>query len=237
MKIRKIHYFIPLFIIAVSMLASYLLGFYRVLNFEVLRYHHVEMIEYVNNNPLMIPFMFMGYCAGTTILCMPDGPILSLLAGFLFPQPWCTLYLLIGLTVGASIVFLSLKRALSAIPQTWMSRWFKKVDSHFDKHVISYMLFLRLFPFFPFWLVNLIPALFTIRLRTYIWTTLVGTIPSALILTEAGKGFNAVFEADEIFRLESILTLDVQIILLSLAIFALLPMLLEKLRSKKKASF
>lgn len=272
---------LPLLLIAGLMLAAYLTGFYQVADFETLRYLHVEMIEYVTNHPIMTPLMFIGYCAGTTILCIPSGWMLSLLAGFLFPQPWCTLYYLGGATLGASLVFLSVKIAigkgfnletavrdgevmedfdLESFPiggehsqtvkgppigkdsgskdcvnspsPTAVSRFKGKIDAHFQRYIVSYMLFIRLVPFLPFMIANLIPAFFNVRLRTYVWTTALGMLPKVLFLTAAGRGFNTVFESAEGFSKSSIFNPEVQIILLCLSLFSLLPILIRKLARK-----
>lgn len=211
--------FIPLALIGALMLMAYLTGFYRAVDFETLRYLHVEMIEYVNNNPMLTPLMFIGYCAGTTVLSMPGGLMLSYLAGFLFPQPGCTLYYLSGAILGASLLFLSIKVALGG------KSLFKRWENHLAQNQISYLLFLRLCPFIPLWISNVVPAFFNVRLRTYVWTGLVGMLPKVLMFTQSGKGFNTVFESGEGLVVDS----EIQLILLCLALFSLLPVLIRKL--------
>ncbi|MBS0629671.1 MAG: VTT domain-containing protein [Verrucomicrobia bacterium] len=210
---------IPISMICALMFFAYWTGFYRAVDFQTLRFLHVEMIEYVNNNPSLTPLMFMGYCAGTTILSMRGGLMLNLLAGFLFPQPWCTLYFLIGTIVGASLLFLSIRIAIGE------RSWFNKLDAHLEKSIVSYLLFLRLCPFIPFWISNLVPAFFNVRLRTYIWTSVVGMLPKALIFSHGGKGLNTVFESAETLAIDA----DIQVILLCLSLFSLLPILIRKL--------
>jgi len=51
-----------------------------------------------------------------------------------------------------------------------------------------------LIPFFPFWLVNIIPALFQMRIRDFALTTAVGIIPGTAIYVGVGKGLDAVLE-------------------------------------------
>jgi uncharacterized membrane protein YdjX (TVP38/TMEM64 family) len=215
---KIVYRLLPILLITGLMLGAYLTGFYQVIEFETLRYLHVEMIEFVNNHPFMTPLMFMGYSAGSTILSIPGGFMLGLLAGFLFPQPWCALYYLCGATLGASLVFLSAKIAIG--------RGFQ--GNHFQRYIVSYMLFIRLVPFLPFPIANLIPAFFNVRLRTFIWTTMVGMLPKVLILTVTGKGFNTVFESAGSFSVRNIFNAEVQIILLCLGLFSLLPILIRK---------
>jgi len=225
--------FLPLTVIIVLMAILYFSGFYKALSFETLRYHHFELTEYVNNYPVMTPFMFTGAYAAATALSIPGGIFLSIIGGYLFDQPWCTLYVVVGATAGATLLFLAAKTALGDALRKKAGPRLQKMEAGFQKNAASYLLFLRFVPLFPFWLVNLAPAFFGVRLRTYIWTTFVGIIPGAFVFTQAGRGFNAVFETAEEFSLASVFNLQVKIALICLGLFALIPIVIKKWREKK----
>ena len=63
------------------------------------------------------------------------------------------------------------------------------------------MLFLRLVPIFPFWLVNMSPAFFGVPLYTYYWTTLFGVIPYAFLVTQAGTGLSDIIDTNQTLTL------------------------------------
>ncbi|NGX38881.1 MAG: hypothetical protein KR126chlam1_00197 [Chlamydiae bacterium] len=225
--------YIPLVIILVIMAVGFFSGFYQAIDFETLRYHHNELTEYVNNKPILTPFLFMGIYAAATALSIPGGLFLSLLGGFLFPQPWCTLYVVIGATTGACMLFLAAKTAFGDSLKKKAGPRLKKMEKGFEKNAGNYLLFLRFVPLFPFWLVNIAPAFFNVPFWTYFWTTLIGISPGAFVFTHAGRGLNAVFEQPDGFSLENIFNLQVKIALVGLGLFALLPILIKKIREKK----
>jgi len=229
----KFKRFLPIIVIVTLMLIGYFTGFFRAINFETLRYYHIELREYVNDNPIMTPFLYMGVYAFCAALSIPIALLLSMLGGYLFPQPWCIFYVIIGASTGAIILFLAAKTALRDFLRKKAGPWLAKLEDGFNKNAASYILFLRFVPLFPFWLVNLAPAFFYVRLRTYIWTTIVGVTPGAVILTLAGRGLSSIFETSEEFSLASILTTEVRIALILLAIFALLPIFIKKWWKKK----
>ncbi|MGL4975055.1 MAG: TVP38/TMEM64 family protein, partial [Bosea sp. (in: a-proteobacteria)] len=70
----------------------------------------------------------------------------------------------------------------------------------FREDAASYMLFLRLVPVFPFWLVNLAPALAGVPLSTFLWTTLVGIVPGTFAFAFAGAGLDSVVAAQAAAR-------------------------------------
>lgn len=227
--------FIPLLIILILMAIGYFSGFYKALNFDTLKYHHNELTEYVNNNPISTPFIYMGTYMAVTALSIPGGLLLSLLGGFLFPQPWCTIYVLIGATTGATILFLAARTAIGNFLRKKAGPRLAKMEKGFNKNAASYLLFLRFVPIFPFWLVNIAPAFFNVRLKTYIWTTLVGITPGAFVFTQAGRGLGAIFETADEFSVNAILNPQLKIALICLGIFALLPIIIKKLRKGKNA--
>ena len=226
--------YLPIFFIIALMLTSYFSGVYKSLDYETLRYHHVELTEYVNNSPALTPFLYMGLYAFVTALSIPASLILSLLSGFLFRQPWALLYVLVGATTGASLLFIAARGLLREVMKKRAGPVLKKIESGFNKDTVSYLLFLRLMPLVPFWFVNLAPAFFNVRLSTYIWTTVVGIAPSVFVFTQAGRGLGVIFESDAGFSVETIFNIHIKIALICLGLLALFPIIVRKWQRRGK---
>ena len=63
---------------------------------------------------------------------------------------------------------------------------------------MSYLLFLRSLPLFPFWLVNLAPALFGVPVAgLYLATTIVGILPGTFAFAIAGAGLDSLVAAQQ----------------------------------------
>jgi uncharacterized membrane protein YdjX (TVP38/TMEM64 family) len=99
---------------------------------------------------------------------------------------------------------------------------------------VSYLLFLRLVPLFPFWLVNLAPAFLGIPLRTFVWTTFIGIIPGAFVFAQAGAGLGAILDSNQGLSINGIFNWQVKIALIALGIFALIPILVKKIRKNAR---
>lgn len=218
----------PLATILLLMAIGYLSHFHRVLNFETLRYHHLELIEYVKNKPLMSALQFTATYIVLTTLSMPGRLFFSLLAGYLFPQPLAMVYVLGGTTVGATLFFVAAKLAMKPLWPPKKRKSLQKVETAFHKNEASYLILLRCVPLLPFWLVNTLPAVLNVPSRTFIWTTLVGFFPVAFVLTSAGKGFQAICANTETCLLTSPFNLQVSLALLCLGLFACIPILIKK---------
>lgn len=209
-------------------------GFARVFHLETLRQHQKEISEYVANNQLTAPLTFIGVYIICAACCLPVAAALSLLAGFLFPQPFSTLYVLIGATAGATLLYFAAKLVFGQIIHNSDTKSLTKIGRLVRENAISCMLFLRFVPIFPFWFVNVAPALVQIPVRTYIWTTFVGILPVTIAFTQLGKGFNAILQGDGPLTHSTLLNPEIKVALLCLGVFALIPVFIN--RSKNRAT-
>ncbi len=64
----------------------------------------------------------------------------------------------------------------------------------FEKNAVSYLLFLRLVPLVPFWIINIIPAFFNIRIKTFFLTTFFGILPGSFVYVLLGNGLGTVLD-------------------------------------------
>lgn len=222
--------FILLAIILALLAALYFFGAFDLISYEKLKENRDFLKSLVHAHPYLAPFIYIAAYAVATALSIPGGTLLSVFGGFLFPQPFSTLFVVIGATIGATMVFLIAQTALGKFFKSKASDRLKKMRAGFQKNAASYLLFLRLVPLFPFWLVNLAPALFGVSLSTFIWTTAVGIIPGSFVLTQAGVGLDTIFASGEAFTLDTIFNLQIKIALAALGIFALVPVLIKKFR-------
>lgn len=106
-------------------------------------------------------------------------------------------------------------------------------------------MFLRLAPIFPFWLVNIAPALFDMRLRPYVVATFVGILPGTYAYAFIGTGLDSVIAAQEAanpgcaaagtchIEVSALVTGELVAAFVALAVAALVPVAVRRLRARK----
>ena len=223
----------PLFIILLGMGAIYFSGLYRYLSFDCLKEYHHNLKAYILLHPVLVPILYMLIYIVLTALSVPGAIFLTLLGGYLFPQPWSTIYVVSSATCGAVLIFLAARTALAPFLKEKAGPFLKKMEQGFQENAASYLLFLRFVPVFPFWIVNLAPAFFGVPLRTFVWTTLVGIAPGSFVFTLAGGGLEKIFESDQAFSLNAVFNTQLKIALTLLGIFALVPILIKKMKQRR----
>lgn len=216
MKLRR---FLPIIIIALLMVIAYFTGLTSLLSWETIKANRDALHHWVQENPRLAPMLFICSYILIVALSIPGAAFISILGGFLFPQPWATLYVMVGATLGAIIIFSAARTAFGNVLREKAGTTLRAMEEGFQRNAASYLLFLRLVPAFPFWLVNLAPAIFGVSLWTFTWTTFIGIAPGAFVFTQAGFGLAEIEE----LSVGAILNPQMRIALVALGLFALMP--------------
>ncbi len=231
---KKNKKWLPLLLIITLMMIAIFSGILHYFTFDNLRMHRQAIVAFVSEHWFLSPLLFTLLYIMISALSLPIGVFLSLLGGFLFPQPFSTLYIVIGATVGGSLMFLAAKTAAKDLLKKRGGKLLTKIKTGFHENGVNYLLFLRLFPFFPFWLVNLVPAFLGVSLRTFIWTTFIGIIPGTFVFTQVGAGLGSILDSNESFSIHCIFNMQVNIALIALGLLALIPIVVKKCKKKAR---
>jgi uncharacterized membrane protein YdjX (TVP38/TMEM64 family) len=125
------------------------------------------------------------------VLMFPAAAALTLAGGFLFGWIVGAPLAVLSATTGATIVFLIARTALGETLARRTGKWLCKLRDGFRADALTYLLFLRLVPAFPFWFMNLAPAMLGVSLRTFVIATTLGIIPGTLAFSVIGSGLDS----------------------------------------------
>lgn len=230
---KKLRRFLPLLVLVLLAILVRALGWTDYLSLDMLRQNRQILLRYVEHYPLLAPVFYMVLYTVSTALSLPGAALLSVFGGFLFGLPYALFYVLIGATLGATLIFLVAKTSIGDLLRERAGPKLKGIEEKICKDAVYYLLFMRLMPLFPFWLVNIAPAFVGIALWTFVWTTAVGILPGVFVFTQSGVGLGSLLERNEEVSLGSILTLEMRIALLALGLFILVPVLYKWWRGRK----
>lgn len=228
-KIRRLW---PLLLLAAGFALFMALRLDRYISFATLKEHRATLLDLVARHRWSMAAGFIALYTLCVAFSLPVSAVMTVTAGFLFGQLLGSFVVLIGATAGATAVFLAARTALGDALCKRAGPWLKKMEAGFKENAISYLLVLRLIPLFPFFAVNLVPALLGMKLRDYVLATFVGIIPGSFVFTAVGVGLGSVFDAGEEFRAGNVLTPRVSLALAGLAALALLPVVYKKLKRR-----
>ncbi len=225
--------YLPLLILICLITAFFAFGLEQYFTFEMLKNHRQELLHLVESYFVFASLIYMLVYIAIVALSVPGGAVMTITGGFMFGMALGTLYVVFAATIGATILFIIAKTSLGDPLRDKAGPWLDKLAKGFQKDAFSYLLFLRLIPLFPFFAVNLAPAFLGVKTRTYIIATFIGIIPGTFVFSSVGSGIGSVFDSGETFDPAGILTIEVWIALVGLAVLSIAPVVYKKIKGKR----
>jgi len=120
------------------------------------------------------------------------GIPIALLAGFIFGKWFGTLVLVVGLSIGATILYIIANYFFKEIIKEKFLVKFKNLDIKFKKSEFMYLIIYRFVGGIPFAIANVLPCLFNVKLSNFFWSTFLGIIPSTFLIVSIGSGLEKI---------------------------------------------
>jgi uncharacterized membrane protein YdjX (TVP38/TMEM64 family) len=222
---------VPLGLLVAAGVAFIAVGGHKYLTFAALAENHDWLCSLVARWGLLAALLYIAVYGALVALSVPGGTVLTIAGGFLFGTWLGGLCAIIGATLGAMGVFLAARAGLGGLAQR-AGPLVSKLEAGFRANAFNYLLVLRLVPIFPFWLVNLVPALVGVKLRTYVLATFLGIVPATFIYASLGNGLGSVVDEPD---LGIVLQPSVLVPIIGLALLALIPVGYRRWRGKRAA--
>lgn len=185
----------PLIALAALALLVVALGGHRYLSLQAIADNRQALARLIEDHFLLALLLYVAAYVAAVALSLPGAVYLTLAGGFLFGWLVGGAAAVLGATVGATLIFLIARTSFGEPLAERAGPWLAKLRAGFQADALHYLLFLRLVPAFPFWLVNLAPALLGVPLRTFVIATAIGIVPATFAFAIAGAGLDSVLEA------------------------------------------
>jgi uncharacterized membrane protein YdjX (TVP38/TMEM64 family) len=220
------------------------------ISFESLVRNRASIDTFVAEHRLLAVIAYIGIYIVAVALSLPGAAFLTIAGGFLFGMVLGAAAAVVGATIGAAIIFLIARTSLGEPLLRHAGPRASLLAEGFREHAFSYLLFLRLVPVFPFFLVNLVPAFAGVRLGPFVAATALGIIPAALVYALAGTGLDSVISAQKnlydqcivakgidcrmVFDPTEVLTPQLVAALVAFGLLALMPVLVKYWRGRSR---
>jgi uncharacterized membrane protein YdjX (TVP38/TMEM64 family) len=244
----RLRRFAPLAVVVLAMAAVLASGAHRHLTLETLVRHRMAIDAFLAGHAVAAVGAFMAIYIVVVALSIPGALFLSISGGVLFGTLVGGLANVVAGTIGATIVFTVAKSACGENLVRRAGPIACKIAEGFRADAFSYLLFLRLVPAFPFFLVNLAPALVGVKLPTFVAATAIGVLPATFAFAFFGSGLDSVLAVQEAayrtclasgqtectlhFDIGMIVTPQLLAALAALGAIALIPVLVKRLRAR-----
>jgi uncharacterized membrane protein YdjX (TVP38/TMEM64 family) len=237
-------------IVAAAMAIILFKGWHHHITLETVVLQRDRFHQVLAANVVLSLLAYVALYVTLVALSLPCGTIMTIAGGLLFGWLAGALAAIAGATLGATVVFLIARSAVGDTLSQRAGPWLAKLSQGFQKDALSYMLFLRLVPAFPFWFVNIAPAVLGVPLKTFVLGTVVGIVPATFAFASAGAGLDSVIMAAKDKHMacvarhgaeacplqihaSSLLTPQLILALVLIGLVALMPVVLKKWKKRR----
>ena len=199
----------------------------RFLTLDSLKANRDALTAFYHENLFVMAGAFIAIYIIQSALFLPGAAVFSLAAGAIFGAVMGTLYVNIGATVGATLAFLVARYLFHDMIQNKFGTRLVKINTELERRGFNYLLFLRLVPVFPFFLINLGAGLTKLPLRTFFFGTMIGIIPGSFVYCNAGASLASITSISEVASPRVLGSFAL------LGLFALVPVFYQKFKQKQ----
>ncbi|KLD64712.1 TVP38/TMEM64 family protein [Dyella japonica] len=224
---------LPLILLVLAGIALFSSGLMDRLHPEQLVQHQDQLRQEIETAPWLSRVTFIGLLTLAMSTGIPGTVIIIIAGGFAFGAVEGSIYSSIGLTLGTLILFLASRYAFGA-GSKHPPALVDKLHHGFERHPVAYTMFLRFVPVAPFGLITVALAWLRCPLWLFMGASWLGGTVSLIFETSIGAGLGAALaQSHGHFGLELLMQRGVWMPLTAIAVLALLPLLVERLTSRR----
>ena len=196
-KAKKIKTFLGLFYLIVVCLFLYFFfskfSFQEITSYEFIKNNRDYFFELKQSKPILLIGLFILFCIVWTLAGGFGSPII-LFAGFVFGNWLGTLLLIIGMTIGATGLYIFANYFLKDLIKEKFLNKFKNLEFKFKKSEFLYLLIYRFVGGIPFAISNVLPCIFNVKNYNFFLATFIGMIPQLFIVTSIASGLEKIID-------------------------------------------
>ena len=196
-KSKKIKISLGLFYLAVlfSFLYFFLSKFSieELTSYEFIKNNRDYFFSLKQSNLILLSLIFFGSTIIWIFMAGFAAPAI-ILAGFIFDKWLGTLIVVLGMSIGATFLYIFGNYFLKDLIREKFLIKFKELDMKFKKSEFFYLLAYRFIGGIPFALSNVLPCIFNVKVINFFFATLIGIAPQIFLVVSIGSGLEKIIE-------------------------------------------
>ena len=209
-KTKKVKLFIG--ISYLSLVLIFLLLFFskfslqEITSYEFIKENRLYFLELKSSNLFLISLIFLFLTVLWVFPFLGFGSPIALLGGFILGKWIGTIIVVLGLSIGATFLYIFGNYFLKDIVKEKFLNRFKTLEIKFKNSEFIYLLIYRFIGGVPWQLSCLLPTLFNVKIRNFFFATCIGIIPQIFLAVSIGNGLEKIIEENaEVPKISDIL--------------------------------
>ena len=163
-------------------------------SYDFIRNNRSYFFEFKNSNLLFMFFIFLVLTILWVFPFLGFGSPVAMMGGFIFGKWIGTFIVVLGLSIGATFLYMFGNYFLKDLIREKFLNKFKSLEIKFKKSEFTFLLIYRFIGGIPWQLSCLIPTLFNVRVKNFFFATLIGIIPQIFLAVSIGSGLEKIID-------------------------------------------
>ena len=193
----------------------------EITSYDFIKKNRIFFLELKNSNMVLIFILFLVFTILWVFPFLGFGSPIALLGGFIFGKWIGTIVVVLGLSFGATFLYIFGNYFLKDIIREKFSKKFQKLEVKFKHSEFIYLLIYRFIGGIPWQLSCILPAIFNVKVSNFYFATLIGIIPTVFLMVSIGSGLEKVIDQNSEIPLITDIIFSPDIYIPMLAFFSL----------------
>ena len=163
-------------------------------SYEFIKQNRSYFIELKSSNLFLVLIVFLSFTILWVFPFLGFGSPIALLGGFIFGKWIGTIIVVLGLSIGATFLYIFGNYFLKDLIREKFLNKFQNLENKFKKSEFNYLLIYRFLGGIPWQISCLLPTLFNVRTLNFFFATLIGIIPQIFLAVSIGSGLEMIIE-------------------------------------------
>ena len=153
-----------------------------------------EALEGIKNNNIILSSIIFFLGTIVWVLLLGFGSPIFLVGGFIFGKWLGTFLTVFGLSTGATFLYIFANFFFKDIVKEKFSNRFNNLTKQFKKNEFIFFLIYRFIGGIPFFISNILPTIFNVKLKTFLFGSIIGMSPQIFVGASLGSGINQIIQ-------------------------------------------
>ena len=194
----------------------------EITSYDFIKENRIFFLELKNSNLILVSIIFLIFTILWVFPFLGFGSPIALLGGFIFGKWIGTIVVILGLSFGATSLYIFGNYFLKDIIKDRFSKKFQNLQVKFKDSEFLYLLVYRLVGGIPWQLSCLLPTIFNVKISNFYFATLIGIIPTVFLMVSIGNGLEKVIDQNSEIPLITDIIFSPDIYIPLLAFFSLI---------------
>jgi len=194
----------------------------EITSYDFIKENRIFFLELKNSNLILVSIIFLIFTILWVFPFLGFGSPIALLGGFIFGKWIGTIVVILGLSFGATFLYIFGNYFLKDIIKERFSKKFQNLQVKFKDSEFLYLLVYRLIGGIPWQLSCLLPTIFNVKISNFYFATLIGIIPTVFLMVSIGNGLEKVIDQNSEIPLITDIIFSPDIYIPLLAFFSLI---------------